>query len=169
MRLGVRGQILTDQGKVSPGRFNRPPVEVLFDRVCRGNGIEHLLTQPRSPTTGKIERFHRALRTELRTDRVFKNLTTAQAELDEWAVDYNTDRPHRPWTWPPRPSGSCAPAPVTVLRDPIRPGRPSEDRADGTWLTRRASAVGVVRVNWQQACLGVAAAGHPIDVWVTDR
>ena len=53
-------QILTDNGKVFTGRFNRPPVEVLFDRICRENGIEHLLTQPRSPTTtGKIERFHR--------------------------------------------------------------------------------------------------------------
>jgi transposase InsO family protein len=27
----------------------------LFDRICRENGIEHLLTAPRSPTTtGKI-------------------------------------------------------------------------------------------------------------------
>ena len=69
---GCPEQILTDNGKVFTGRYNRPPVEVLFDRICRENGIEHLLTQPRSPTTtGKIERFHRALRTEFRTDRVF--------------------------------------------------------------------------------------------------
>ena len=73
---GVPEQILTDNGKVFTGRFNRPPVEVLFDRRCRENGIEHLLTQPRSPTTtGKIERFHRALRTEFRTDRVFVDLS----------------------------------------------------------------------------------------------
>ena len=39
----------------------------------------------------------------------------------------------------------------------------------GTWVARRASAVGVVCVNWQQVCLGVAAAGHNIDVWVTDQ
>lgn len=52
---GVPGQILTDNGKVFTGRFNTPPVEVLFDRICRENGIEHLHTQPRSPTTtGKI-------------------------------------------------------------------------------------------------------------------
>ena len=24
-------------------------------------------------------------------------------------------------------------------------------------------------MNWQQVCLGVAAAGHTIDVWVTDE
>ena len=93
---GVPGQILTDNGKVFTGRFNRPPVEVLFDRVCRENGIEHLLTQPRSPTTtGKVERFHRAIRTEFRTDRVFATLAAAQAELDEWVSDYNHRRPHQ--------------------------------------------------------------------------
>jgi transposase InsO family protein len=60
---GVPDQTLTDNGKVFTGRFFHPPVEVLFDAICRQNGIEHLLTQPRSPTTtGKIERFHRSLR-----------------------------------------------------------------------------------------------------------
>jgi transposase len=48
---GVPAQILTDNARVFTGRFNHPPVEVLFDRICRENGIEHLLTQPRSPTT----------------------------------------------------------------------------------------------------------------------
>ena len=48
---GVPEEILTDNGKVFTGRFNKPPVEVLFDRVCRENGITHRLTEPRSPTT----------------------------------------------------------------------------------------------------------------------
>ena len=89
-------EILTDNGKVFTGRFNQPPAEVLFDRICRENGITHRLTRPRSPTTtGKIERFHRSLRTEFRTDRVFKDLSAAQRELDEWVADYNTVRPHQ--------------------------------------------------------------------------
>lgn len=40
----VPEQILTDNGKVFTGRFNHPPVEVLFDAICREHGIEHLLT-----------------------------------------------------------------------------------------------------------------------------
>ena len=36
-------------------------------------------------------------------------------------------------------------------------------------MIRRASPVGVVCVNRQQVCLGVAAAGHTIEVWVTDQ
>ena len=169
---GVPGQILTDNGKVFTGRFNRPPVEVLFDRICRENGIEHLHTQPRSPTTtGKIERFHRALRTEFRTDRVFADLATAQNELDEWVRDYNHARPHQGlgMATPASRFLRPGPAPVAPIRTPRHPGRPDEDRPDGTWVTRRASAVGVVCVSWQQVCLGVAAAGRPIDVWVTEH
>ena len=70
------------QRRVFTGRFFAPPVEVLFDRICRENGIEHLLTAPRSPTTtGKIERFHRTLRAEFDTRQVFPCLQAAQQAL----------------------------------------------------------------------------------------
>lgn len=168
-RWGVPGEILTDNGKVFTGRFNRPPVEVLFDRVCRENGITHRLTQPRSPTTtGKVERFHRSLRDEFRTDRVFSDLASAQAELDEWVDDYNTNRPHQSLGMA-TPAERFVPA-TTASVTPLRPAlRPELARSDGVWVARRASAVGVVCVNWQQVCLGVAAAGRSIDVWVTDE
>jgi transposase InsO family protein len=38
---GCPQQVLTDNGKVFTGKFARPPVEVLFDRICRENGIDH--------------------------------------------------------------------------------------------------------------------------------
>ena len=169
-RYGLPEQILTDNGKVFTGRFNQPPVEVLFDRTCREHGIEHLLTKPRSPTTtGKVERFHRALRTEFRTDRVFASIEVAQAELDEWVAEYNHRRPHQALDMavPAQKFLTDTPAPVTPLRGPGVNLRPDTDRVDGQWVTRRASAVGVVCVQWQQVCLGIAAAGRPIDVWVT--
>ena len=37
---GVPEQVLTDNGKVFTGRFNHPPTEVLFDRICRENTIK---------------------------------------------------------------------------------------------------------------------------------
>jgi transposase InsO family protein len=170
---GVPEAILTDNGKVFTGRFNHPPTEVLFDRICRENGIKHLHTQPRSPTTtGKIERFHRAIRTEFRTDRLFANLAAAQAELDEWVEHYNRQRPHQALDMaaPAERFWRADPAPVTALRaSSPGPALPGPDRNDGYWIARRASAVGVVCVNWQQVCLGAAAAGHNIDVWVTDQ
>ena len=53
-RYGVPDEVLTDNGKQFTARFGRGG-EVLFDRICRDNGIVHRLTQPATPTTtGKI-------------------------------------------------------------------------------------------------------------------
>ncbi len=170
-RYGLPGQILTDNGKVFTGRFNQPPVEMLFDRILREAGVEHLLTQPRSPTTtGKVERFHRSLRAEFRTDRVFPTLAAAQAELDAWVETYNTTRPHQGIGMVPPVTRFQSDAPVLPV--PIRPTvsgsvRPGEERRDGVWVARRASGIGVVCVSWQQIALGRAAAGKNLDVWVT--
>jgi len=70
---------------------------VLFDKICRHNGITHRLTEPASPTTtGKVERFHLTLRREL-LDHVgpFTSVDEAQAAVDAWVEQYNTERPHR--------------------------------------------------------------------------
>ena len=38
--------MLTDNGKQFTGRFDKPrPAEVLFERICRKNGIRQLLTK----------------------------------------------------------------------------------------------------------------------------
>ena len=69
MRIyGMPEEVLTDNGKVFTGRFHKPgvPAEVLFERICRENGITHRLTKIQSPTTtGKIERLHQSLQREL--------------------------------------------------------------------------------------------------------
>ncbi|WP_459806073.1 IS481 family transposase [Herbidospora sp. RD11066] len=94
--FGVPDEVLTDNGKQFTDRFGKGG-EVLFDRICRDNGIVHRLTQPRSPTTtGKVERFHQSLRRELLDDAVpFADLATAQAAVTAWVVEYNTRRPHQ--------------------------------------------------------------------------
>jgi len=81
-RHGIPEQILTDNGKVFTGRFGTGTGEVLFDRICRENGIKHLLTAPRSPTTtGKVERWHKTLRREFLNGKVFTSLEDAQTRL----------------------------------------------------------------------------------------
>jgi transposase InsO family protein len=94
--FGVPEEVLTDNGKQFTDRFGRGG-EVLFDRICRDNGIIHRLTAPRHPTTtGKIERFHGSLRRELLDDAVpFADLTAAQAAVNAWRQEYNTTRPHQ--------------------------------------------------------------------------
>ena len=95
-RYGAPEEVLTDNGKQFTDRFGHGG-EVLFDKICRRNGIAHRLTAPRSPTTtGKIERFHQTLQGELLDDaRPFTSLLEAQAALDDWAREYNADRPHQ--------------------------------------------------------------------------
>ena len=95
-QFGVPGEVLTDNGKQFTDRFGKGG-EVLFDRICRDNGITHRLTPPRTPTTtGKIERFHGSLRREFLDDAVpFADLAAAQAAVDAWVAQYNTARPHQ--------------------------------------------------------------------------
>jgi transposase InsO family protein len=95
---GVPEEVLTDNGTVFTGRFIRPrPAEVLFERICRENGITARRTRPRSPTTtGKIERLHQSLQDELLdVHGLFESLAALQAALDAWRQEYNTDRPHQ--------------------------------------------------------------------------
>jgi transposase InsO family protein len=163
---GVPQQILTDNGKVFTGRFGHPPTEVLFDKICRENGIDHLLTAPRSPTTtGKIERFHRTLRAEFDTRQVFSSLTTAQQALDEWVGYYNTARPHQ----------SLAMAtPAARFQPHARPTSPAADlhvlapdRTGEDWVARKVGPNGIVCVSWQQVSVGKHHAGARCDVHVT--
>ncbi|MGV7784519.1 IS481 family transposase [Mycobacterium kansasii] len=97
-RYGVPAEVLSDNGGQFTGRFIKPlPVEVLFEKICRENGIKQRLTKPRSPTTtGKIERFHKTLRTEF-LDHVapFESIAAAQEAIDAWVHGYNHQRPHQ--------------------------------------------------------------------------
>ena len=70
---------------------------MLFERICRENGITQRLTKPRSPTTtGKIERLHQTLQQELlNVHGPFASIEDAQAAVDTWRKQYNTDRPHQ--------------------------------------------------------------------------
>jgi transposase InsO family protein len=97
-QYGIPGEVLSDNGKQFTGRFGRPrPAEVLFERICRENGITQRLTKPRSPTTtGKIERLHQTLQRELlNVHGPFASIEDAQAAVDAWRKEYNTDRPHQ--------------------------------------------------------------------------
>ena len=120
---------------------------MLFDKICRHNGITHRLTEPASPTTtGKIERFHLTLRREL-LDHVgpFTSLEEAQAAVDAWVTEYNADRPHqalddqRPVTptdrFTPVPEQQRALLPVwlppTLVAAPTLAGGQAKDAEDG--------------------------------------
>ncbi len=163
---GVPDEVLTDNGKVFTGRFGTHKAEVLFDRMCRENGISHRLTAPRSPsTTGKIERFHQSLRKEFLADRTFPSFEAAQAALDRWVHDYNTERPHQALEMATpadrfRLSG--------LAKDNLSVPTDSADDQRGQWVLRRVGSNGVISVDNQMFSVGNAYKGALVDAFVDD-
>jgi len=168
-RYGVPEEVLTDNGKVFSGRFGLKPTEVLFDRICRENGITHRLTAPRSPTTtGKIERFHATLRRECLSGRVFTSLAEAQQVIDAFVLEYNTDRPNQA-------IGNCTPAERFATQQspsdplPVDLSALARRRTGDDWVTRTVAANGIISVAWQVLSVGKHYGGTVVDVHVTDH
>ncbi|MDQ3982409.1 MAG: IS481 family transposase [Actinomycetota bacterium] len=166
LRHGVPDEVLTDNGKVFTGRFGTHKAEVLFDRMCRENGISHKLTAPRSPTTtGKIERFHQSVRREFLADRSFATLEVAQVELDAWVDDYNNQRPHQALEMDV-PAHRFRLVPATT--DPSSVPVYSEEDQKGQWVLRRVGSNGVMSVDNQMFSVGNAYKGQLVDAFVDD-
>ena len=159
---GVPEQILTDNGKVFTARFGPGPGPVLFDKICVDNGITHILTAPRSPTTtGKIERWHKTLRREFLNGKVFASIADAQAQLDVWVREYNYERPHQSLGGVP---------PIERFKLAERRDKPATPVADtsgedrGPVTTRRVSAKGTIGFATVTYKAGAWLAGQTVEV-----
>ena len=190
---GIPGEVLTDNGKQFTGRFGKPrPAEVLFERICRENGITQRLTKPRSPTTtGKIERLHQTLQLELlNVHGPFAGIEDAQAAVDAWRKDYNTRRPHQSlaMAFPAarftaaagdtiglrvpseltRPSVPVDPetVPAPDSGAPVLPARAPAGGQDGAVeLDRSVPPSGNLWIAGQQIWLGPAMTGRTVRIW----
>jgi transposase InsO family protein len=192
---GVPAEVLSDNGKQFTGRFGKPrPAEVLFERICRENGITQRLTKPRSPTTtGKIERLHQTLQLELLSvHEPFASIEDAQAAVDAWRAEYNADRPHQSLGMA-FPAARFAPATVEVLSlhmpaelDPLNlaqppgghlgtdarpapdlppPDEPQRTAGQAVELERVVPPSGNLWLAGQQIWLGPALTGRTIQLW----
>ncbi len=147
--FGVPREILTDNAKVFTGRFGPGTGEVLFDRICRDNGIKHLLTAPRSPTTtGKVERWHKTLRREFLDAKVFTSIADAQEQLDRWVHSYNHERRHQ---------GIGDVVPWERFRLAAADGAEPVELGSEPTTTRRVGRTGTI---------SFAAASYPVGVWL---
>ena len=161
-RHGVPDQVLTDNGKVFTARFGPGPGPVLFDRICTENGITHLLTAPRSPTTtGKVERWHKTLRTEFLNGKVFESIEHAQGELDAWVAHYNCERPHQSIGGVPPVERFRLAAPRPGPTDTVEPETPEVAEAV---TTRRVSAAGTISFAAASYKAGVWLAGQTVEI-----
>ena len=184
---GIPDEVLTDNGKQFTGRFGKPrPAEVLFERICRKNGIRQLLTKPYSPTTtGKVERWHQTLQTDFLDDAgPFASIEVARAAVDAWRQEYNTDRPHQSLDMATpaerfRPSAGndddlplWAPADLQAISCPV-PGSADTPAAaepvswpDAIEVDRVVPPSGNMTVGPQQFWLGPARAGQQVSFWI---
>ncbi|WP_063820467.1 IS481 family transposase [Nocardia aobensis] len=192
-RYGVPSEVLSDNGGQFTGRYIKPlPVEVLFEKICRDNGIKQRLTKPRSPTTtGKIERFHKTLRTEF-LDHVapFESIAIAQEAIDGWIAAYNHQRPHQALDMAApaslfRPNGPTrvdprdrAPAQESadqldsrLVIDVIEPPNYLSGEGAGVEFEARVPPSGnlSIRSNRQIVSLHQSMAGRTVTVWVDLR
>jgi len=162
--FGVPQQVLTDNGKVFTGRFGPGTGEVFFDRICRENGIRHILTAPRSPTTtGKIERWHKTLRREFLNGKVFASIEDAQAQVDGWVKTYNFERRHQG-------IGDVVPYERFRLAGEDHASEPAEpkDVPSGTSTTRKVGRSGKISFAGTLYKVGVWLDGETVDVAVAD-
>jgi hypothetical protein len=173
-RHGVPDQILTDNGKVFTARFGPGKGQVLFDRICRENGIKHLLTAPNSPTTtGKVERFHKTVRSEFLAGRVFGSIEEAQDQLDAWVKSYNEERPHQGIGMVPparRFALAASEAFAPVIPDPEEESIPQTLlRGPEKRVTRRVGGSGGISLCTFPYHVGAWLAGETVDVVTDDR
>jgi transposase InsO family protein len=184
-RWGVPEQILTDNGKVFTGRFGPAgsSAEVLFDRICAENGIRHLLTAPRSPTTtGKIERWHKTMRAEFLAHHDHRHATMAELQqaLDAWVDHYNAERPHQALGMrPPMERFRLAvseldstvqvvlePAPVPAERPVLEPA-PQIVRLPG--VQRWVDQHGLISLGGFRYRVPIVLAGEPVEAVAADH
>ena len=58
-------------------------------------GIEwHYITPGKPMQNGFVESFNGRLRDECLNEHLFTNLNEARQIIEEWRIDYNTNRPH---------------------------------------------------------------------------
>ena len=167
-RHGVPEQILTDNGKVFTGRFGPGPGPVMFDRICAGNGIRHLLTAPYSPTTtGKVERLHKTMRAEFFTaaDRQHEAISGLQAALDAWVTDYNTMRPHQSCGGrPPAERFALADRAVTPADATVEPAQSASRPPRPSGVSRWVNAHGKISLAGFSYRAGPTYAGEAVEV-----
>ena len=89
-------RVLTDRGTEFCGSPDRHPYQLYLQL----NDIEHSKTKVRSPqTNGICERFHQTVLNEFYRitfrKKIYSDIETLQMDLDEYMVEYNTERTHQ--------------------------------------------------------------------------
>ena len=92
-RYGLPQAMLMDNGSPWGSDSAHPFTPLTVWLMQLGISVHH--SRPYHPQTlGKLERFHRSLKSELLTGRTFTDLPHCQRAFDTWRDFYNLERPH---------------------------------------------------------------------------
>lgn len=156
-RWGLPAGTLSDNGLCFSGKLRR--VEVYFEAQLRDSGVRPITSRPYHPqTAGKVERFQQTLKKWLRKRRrrLCSSIEELQADLDEFARIYNTERPHQ---------GIDRAIPIDRWRASPVAGPASEPLAHPEWTSKNlhvtVGATGCVRADRFVIHLGVEHHGRP--------
>ncbi len=88
-------RVLTDRGT----EFNGRPENHEYELYLQIEGVDHSKTKVRHPqSNGICERLHRTMQEEFYAitfrKKLYQELETLQADLDQWLEHYNNERPH---------------------------------------------------------------------------
>ena len=88
-------RVLTDRGT----EFNGRPENHEYELYLQIEGVDHSKTKVRHPqSNGICERLHRTMQEEFYAitfrKKLYQELETLQAVLDQWLEHYNNERPH---------------------------------------------------------------------------
>ncbi|KAB7725106.1 IS3 family transposase [Rudanella paleaurantiibacter] len=91
-------RLVDERGKPQRLRSDNGP-EFIADELqawCQTNEVELVRIQPGKPTQNAyIERFNGTFRREVLNPNLFSSVQQARRVVDEWLVEYNTERPHQ--------------------------------------------------------------------------
>lgn len=134
----------------------------------RGNGYTELsawlihlgifvsYSRPRHPQTqGKLERFHRTLKTELLNRFSFKDLEEAQQGFDWWRKIYNEERPHAA-------IDHGVPKDRYKSSSRLFPNKLPTIEYDDEMIVRKVQKDGEIHYKGNIYRIGVAFHGHPV-------
>jgi transposase InsO family protein len=156
-RWGLPAHVMSDNGTCFTGRF-LSGFKVDFERDLAALGIRHIRSTPGHPQTcGKIERSHQTTKRWLARQRPARTITELQAQLDDWLVFYNQQRPHRALQ-------GAVPAERWAASPPDQPGTPIPEppRAELRLVFKG-------RVSWNGTIIGVGGEHTGRRLLVTSR
>jgi transposase InsO family protein len=146
-RWGLPAHVMSDNGTCFTSRFQSWEGETDFERDLRALGVHHIPSSPGHPQTcGKLERFHQTLKAWLRKQPLARSRGQLQAQLDEFLVFYNTERPHRAL-------GGQTPLERWSAKTPAGPAEPIPAPPNAT--LHHAGRAGTI--NWSHYQIGVGA------------